>query len=134
MASNTEHDLQYELGRLIGVVGQLDKSLTAHRKEFMGSLKDASDKRAAMYDRIASVDTKIDHVDTKVTNVENQVVPLKKRLDEYEPDMKRCRMLRNYGIISVGLITATGAVIGWAVGIYDKVGWIADKVKMLIGR
>lgn len=92
-----ERDIQ--LGELIGAVKAINGNLEGMRKEFQEERKDASKKRADMHDKIDAL--------------RGEISPLKATLQEYEPDLRRCRMLRHFGIVSLALISAGGVVAGF---------------------
>jgi chromosome segregation ATPase len=82
------------LGELVGEVRGLRLDVEA--------LKDAHRNNAAKRSMLHEI----------LENVKTEVVLIKKEIEDTRPDIQRCRMLRHWGIVSVGFIGLGASVFG----------------------
>lgn len=82
------------LGELVGEVRGLRLDVEA--------LKDAHRDNAAKRGMLHEI----------LENVKTEVVLIKKEIEDTRPDIQRCRMLRHWGIVSIGFIGLGASVFG----------------------
>lgn len=84
--------------RLLGEIAGELKGIRADVDELKEAEKDHSEKRSALHKAVDAVKT--------------DVVLIKKEMEDTAPDIQRCRMLRHWGVVSIGIIGVGGAVFG----------------------
>ena len=117
MATDNELETARQLGHLSAAVAGVSDAVTRHADLVAHQMAEARAARSKLYETVESRAKDLQELERKMDLV-------CRKLTEYEPDLKRCRMFRYWGMVSVGLIAAGGALVGFMSGVSD---WVTIK-------
>lgn len=117
LANENEIETAKQLGALTQAVANTTDAVHRHADAVAQEMVLAKEARAELHRRI-------DESQKDLRDIEHKVDIVCRKLDEYEPDLRRCRMFRYWGIISVSLITVGAVVVGIVTGLSE---WFSVK-------
>lgn len=102
--SDRDIEVAERLATVSAQISTVLSSLTEHKLDTQRQFIEATAARRSVYE-------KLEQTNAHVARVEHKVDAQAKTLESYEPDLKRCRMWRNWGAATILLISVVGTIV-----------------------